>query len=127
MNNLIDNLFALQELEYPQHKTTPEATEKIKMLRELVPPPILGHYDRLLARNKKGVALVRNGVCCECHMRVAIGVLNTLMRRADIELCGSCGRYLYLPEAPAEPIATPAPEPPKPATRKRKPRATANA
>ena len=77
-------------------------------LRAKIPAPILGHYDRLLARGKKGVAIVSNQVCTGCHMSVPIGVITMLMRGEDIQLCDTCGRYLYLPA----PVAVPAAEPP---------------
>jgi len=126
MNTVIDQLFALQQVELQKSSKLPATETSIKELRALIPDPVLGHYDRLLARGKKGVALVRNGVCSECHMRVAIGVLATLMRREDIQLCGSCGRYLYLPaepESPAAPAATETKET-KPAPKRRKAKKT---
>jgi NMD protein affecting ribosome stability and mRNA decay len=43
------------------------------------------------------VAIVRNGVCTECHLKVAIGALASLAHETDIQLCGNCGRYLFLP------------------------------
>ncbi len=75
--------------------------ETVAELREKIPAQILGHYDRLVARGKKGVAVVRDQVCTGCHMRLPIGTITTLMRGDDIQLCDSCGRYLYLPD-PAE-------------------------
>ncbi len=132
MKNVIDQLFSLQQLEFPKRDKSPEGEARIQALRTAIPAPILGHYDRLLQRGKKGVAVIRNGVCTECHMRVAIGVLATVMRREDIQLCGNCGRYLYLPPEVPVPAATPAPAPAaaapeaKPAARKRKPKTVAN-
>ena len=58
----------------------------------------MAHYDRLADQGKKGVALLRNQTCTGCHMRLPIAVINTLMRGADIQICDSCGRYLYLLE-----------------------------
>jgi predicted nucleic acid-binding Zn-ribbon protein len=91
-----------------------------------VPPQIVAHYDRLVARGKKGVAIVRNQVCTGCHMRLPIGTINTLMQGHDIQLCDSCGRYLVLaepePAKPEEPVAQP-----KPAVKSRKRKALANA
>ncbi len=91
-------------------------------LRAEVPEPILGHYNRLIARKKKGVAVIRNQVCTGCQMRLPIGVITTLMRNEDIQLCDNCGRYLYLPETPEEnnPTAE-AKTVKKPKTRKPKP------
>jgi predicted nucleic acid-binding Zn-ribbon protein len=97
MTEALQNLLKLQALEFN------EITEKnrqshMTQLRTLVPPPILAHYDRLVARGKKGVAVVRNQVCTGCHMRLPIGLINTLMQGHDIQLCETCGRYLYLPD-----------------------------
>jgi hypothetical protein len=41
-------------------------------------------------------------------MRLPIGVITILMQDRDIQLCDSCGRYLYL-ELPAPASAEPAP------------------
>jgi len=118
MNELLQNLVRLQSLEFekPTEKTTDPA---IAELRAKIPSQILGHYDRLVARGKKGLAAVRDQVCTGCHMRQPIGVVSTLMHDTDIQLCDSCGRYLYL----AEPAPAGVPEPaakPKPAKKPRK-------
>jgi hypothetical protein len=103
MNATIQNLLKLQSIEFGDEKGS---AKLIADLRAAVPEPILGHYDRLRARDKKGVAVVRNQVCSGCHMRLPIGVITTLMQDRDIQLCDSCGRYLYLElqEVPAEPV-----------------------
>jgi predicted nucleic acid-binding Zn-ribbon protein len=116
MNATIQNLLKLQSIEFGDEKGS---EKQIADLRAGIPEPILGHYDRLRARDKKGVAVVRNQVCNGCHMKLPIGVITILMQDRDIQLCDSCGRYLYL-ELQTE-AATPVP-PPKPA-RKRKAKA----
>ncbi len=98
MNDLLQNLLKLQALEFNE-TTEKNPTARIQELRALIPVPILGHFDRLVARGKKGVAIVRNQVCTGCHMRLPIGTINTLMQGGDIQLCDTCGRYLYLPDA----------------------------
>ena len=117
MNELLQNLIKLQGIEFK------ETTEKIAgatvaELRVKIPAQILGHYDRLVARGKKGVTAIRGENCSSCHIRVPIGAIMTLKRGEDIQLCENCGRYLYLPEvSPVEPA--PPVVPPK---RGRKPR-----
>jgi predicted nucleic acid-binding Zn-ribbon protein len=109
MNTTIQSLLRLQSIEFGDEKGT---EKQIAELRGVIPEPILGHYDRLRARDKKGVAVVRNQVCTGCHMRLPIGVITTLMQDRDIQLCDSCGRYLYLelqapaaePVVPAKPV-----------------------
>ncbi len=124
MREILESLLKLQDLELGSK--TGDHSKEIRELRAKIPAPILGHFDRLLARGKKGVSTVHNGVCRECHMRVAIGVLATVMHGDDIQLCGTCGRYLYLPPEAAVATPAPAPAPAKPAA-KRKSRAVAHA
>ena len=99
MNELMQNLLKLQTLEFNETETNHAA--QIAELRGKIPTQILGHYDRLVARGKKGIAAVRNQVCTGCHMRQPLGLIMTLKHGTDIQLCDSCGRYLYLPEEPA--------------------------
>jgi len=123
MNAVLDNLLKLQALEFGE--VTGKNTEsQIEELRKIIPQPFLGHYDRLRAREKKGVALIRNQVCAGCHMTLPIGKVTIVMRGEDIQLCDNCGRYLYLAEAPeAAPAASePSVEAPVEAKKARKPR-----
>jgi uncharacterized protein len=118
MTDHILNLLKLQALDFNE---TADVQESQKAeLRNGIPQPVLAHYDRLVARGKKGVALVRNQVCTGCHMRLPIGTINTLMQKHDVQLCDSCGRYLYLADEPAAPAAEAAPAKPAPRPRKRK-------
>lgn len=116
-------LLRLQVLEFGQEQTKAVAAE-VAELRAKIPPQILGHYDRLRVRGKKGIVPVVNQVCTGCHMRLPLAVVMTLRHGEDIQLCDTCGRYLYLPEdaGEAEEIK-PAAETVKPKRRGRKPRA----
>jgi predicted nucleic acid-binding Zn-ribbon protein len=107
MKTLMQNLLELQTLEFGK-ATSPAIAATIADLRSKIPAPILGHYDRLRSRGKKGLAIVVNQVCTGCHMSVPIGAILTIKHGQDIQLCESCGRYLYLP---AEETAPPAEAP----------------
>jgi predicted nucleic acid-binding Zn-ribbon protein len=96
MRKLMESLLALQALEFGGRKTGKD--QEAKRLRARVPEMILAHFDRLLARGKRGVSVIRQGVCCECHLKLPVGTLVTLARGEDIQICGNCGRYLHLPE-----------------------------
>jgi predicted nucleic acid-binding Zn-ribbon protein len=122
MNSVLQDLLKLQSLEFGE--TTEKHIEaQAAELRGKIPQPFIGHYDRLRVRGKKGVAVVRNQVCTGCHMRLPIGTITVLMRGEDIQLCETCGRYLYLPDATetealnqaeaAKPVAKPAAKPRK--------------
>ncbi len=104
MKKLIENLLELQSLEFGGKAGT-EAESRIAKLRKEIPMQILAHYDRLMARGKKGVSIIRNQVCTACHVQVPRNTVLTLMHGEDIQICENCGRYLSLPENP------PAPEP----------------
>lgn len=120
MKILMQNLLKLQTLEFGETKDTQTATVVAK-LRRKIPPPILEHYDRLRVRGKKGVAAVQHQVCMGCHMQLPIGVIMTLKHGEDVQLCESCGRYLYLPEeVAAAPVTSPPVAKPARATRRRK-------
>jgi|SRR5690348_15143345 len=121
LNELLQNLIQLQALEFSEAEDK-DAEVAITELRAKIPSQILGHYDRLVAKGKKGITMVRDQVCTGCHMRVPIGGIISLKHGEDIQLCESCGRYLYLPPATeAEPAkaAEPAAQP-KPARKPRK-------
>jgi hypothetical protein len=117
MNELLQRLLEIQELQLVRNKK-PDRNPTLAALREKVPPQILAHLDRLLDRGKKGVATAHNGVCMECHMRIPIGDVATLMHGNDIQLCANCGRYLYLPKTEM-PSNQPPPAPPKPKRKKK--------
>lgn len=94
MRDIMDRLLAVQKLQI----TAGAAAGGLEKLRAEIPAPILAHFDRLGARGKKGVALVRNGVCSECHLRITAGKLvNLSANPGEVHLCDNCGRYLHLP------------------------------
>ena len=122
MKEIMKCLFELQALEF-EDTIHPDTEERIAELRAKIPAPILAHYDRLGDQGKKGVALLRNQTCTGCHMRLPVAVTMTLMHGKDIQLCDSCGRYLYLPETvPAAPPQTVSAAPEKPAKKAKKTR-----
>ena len=98
MNTILQNLLKLQALDFSE-ATGKNVEAQAAELRGTIPPAIISHYERLRVRGKKGIALVRNQVCTGCHMHVPIGQITVLMRGEDIQLCETCGRYLYLPDA----------------------------
>lgn len=97
MNEIMQYLFELQTLEFDEN-VRGDTENRIAKLRAKIPPPILDHYDRLGARGKKGLALIRHQICTGCHIQVPLGVVLNLKRGGSVCLCDNCQRYLYLPE-----------------------------
>lgn len=124
MKQILDNLLLLQNLELGIERVTAGAL-KPDELRKRIPAQILQHYDRLRARGKKGVALVRHGVCSQCHMQVAVGLLAMLLRQDNLYRCENCGAYLQQVEEQAAPLEMP-PRSVRPARRGRPPKASAH-
>jgi predicted nucleic acid-binding Zn-ribbon protein len=126
MNTIVEALYELQQLLLRKKTSAAAEHTRIRKLRELVPSPVLAHFDRLVAQGHRGVALVHHGVCGECHLRVSSATAASLVRPDEIFLCENCGCYLLL--APEESIAAGARAAPvKPSGRpaRRKPVATA--
>ena len=101
MQKIMQQLFELQALEF-EKIIPPEQAPHVAALRAAIPAPILAHYDRMMARGKKGVALLHHQTCSGCHMQVPLGVVLNLKRGEDVRLCETCQRYLYLPVDPLE-------------------------
>lgn len=95
----MQNLLKLQTLEFSEAQEKNTAA-MVAELRGKIPPQILAHYDRLRVRGKKGLVPVNHQVCSGCHMRLPLAVIMTLKHDEDIQLCDTCGRYLYLSNEP---------------------------
>ena len=105
MMQVLESLLQLQALELGKDAGSPGA--RTEELRKKVPPQILQHFERLRARGKKGIAFVRHGVCGQCHMQVAVGLLAMLHREDNVYRCENCGAYLCLAEEPAPVLEMP--------------------
>jgi hypothetical protein len=98
MKQVMEKLLALQKLELDTKPLTLKNAAEILKLREQLPAAILSHFDRLVDRGKKGVAIACKGVCGECHLRLPSGTMAALVYTNEVHLCDNCERYLYLPE-----------------------------
>jgi predicted small lipoprotein YifL len=118
MKDIIKTLLELQALPLSVEPLSMAEKSRVNGLRAQVPKPILDHFDRLIAHGKTGVAVVQNGVCCGCHLRICSGTFAILTHRTDLCICDNCGRYLYLPPSGSEAAAEKPPKKRKPAQKK---------
>jgi hypothetical protein len=98
----------LSDLDLNIHSSTPGTgdgtgdgtiTERINVLRGLIPTSMLQHYDHLKSRGKRSVAPVTRGVCGSCHLAFPSGVLANLRRmRETLNVCINCGAFVYVVE-----------------------------
>jgi hypothetical protein len=76
-------------------------------------PPALARRFEQISRARDGIALaaIDAGACGACHVRLRPQVISLARRSADIVLCDSCRRILYVPpEEPAQGEADDKPE-----------------
>lgn len=74
--------------------------EKRAPLLELLPRPILNHYERIRAgRGGMALALLKDGACSECSAHIPSQRAMEIRMMNDFYLCEVCGRILvYRPE-----------------------------
>jgi hypothetical protein len=108
MRILVESLLCSQEilLRHPLNSQLRQTT--LQTLQDRVPASVLAHFLRLVAQERKGVAVVRHGVCSECHLRVPVGVVAALRKPKDLHLCENCGSYLLLDAAELAAVESPA-------------------
>src|SRR5258706_5522627 len=124
---IVETLLAVQKMKLQTRTLIPAQVEEAQRLCATVPAGLLEQFNRLLQRGKNAVAVVRNGVCSECHLQLPSGTLAGLAYTTEIHLCNNCGRFLYLPknEPPGSHRAAALPPPAKvPVNRSRKRAAT---
>jgi hypothetical protein len=95
---IMESLLALQRIKLQNRRLLPEQESECERLRANVPAAVLEKFDRLVSRGRKAVAIVRNGVCSECHLLLPLGSRAGLACMNEIHVCDNCGRYLSLPE-----------------------------
>lgn len=93
---LMEQLLKVQELQFLKG-LNPEKHPELKQLRAGIPAQMLSHADRMFSRDKKAVAIIEHSVCTACRMGLPTGTVLKVRQGADIQICGNCGRYLYLP------------------------------
>lgn len=96
MKTVIESLLRAQPLLRSGNWDGTEQQAILKGLRSRIPAQILAHYLRALESDRSGVALVRHGVCGDCHIRVPAATVANLSDYKDVHLCENCGCYLML-------------------------------
>ncbi len=100
---------AQKELAAAEKEVAVEVSQIERRLKELsaaraeavkpVDPKYLAQYNRVLERLRgHALAAVEDGTCQGCFMSVTSQMLSTLMMGAEIVLCKSCQRILYIPD-----------------------------
>jgi len=123
LSSLLDILRRLNQLQRnPQSESMEtlspdEVSQAVEDLRKKLPTSLLGHHDRMIARGRPSLTLVRNGVCGACHLHLPRGHHRaTSGPQQELDLCDHCGVFLERPTE-AIPAAEPGDKPAKPKRR----------
>jgi predicted nucleic acid-binding Zn-ribbon protein len=99
---IIQSLIELQSIARASKSAHPVATASISprqiALRAQVPNAILGHFDRMLAIGRAGVAPLRNGICGGCHIRIPRAHVAGIRVSHELDVCDQCGTFIYSEE-----------------------------
>lgn len=100
---IIQALKELQSIARASKSAKPVATASLSprqiALRAQVPTAILGHFDRMLAIGRSGVAPLRDGVCGGCHIRIPRAHVAGIRVSHELDVCDQCGTFIYSEEA----------------------------
>ncbi|MDB6003345.1 MAG: chromosome segregation protein, partial [Prosthecobacter sp.] len=94
-----DELKNLEERGVGVKKRLEDLNAERATLAEPIDPDSLDLYTRIF--NKKGDAAIvpmENAMCGGCHMKVVVGVIQSLKQSESLTQCEACGRILYLVE-----------------------------
>ena len=68
-------------------------------LAEPIDPDALDLYNRIfIKKGDSAVVPMENAMCGGCHMKVVVGVIQSLKQSVSLTQCEACGRILYLVE-----------------------------
>jgi hypothetical protein len=116
MHDLSELLAALKKLnelqcppraEWTKAYSPDERRVLMDSLRAQLPTSLLGHHDRSVARGRRSLTQVQNGVCGACHLRLPRDHFRPNTGH-DLDVCDNCGIFLEWPQPSI--TATPAPE-----------------
>ncbi len=94
-----EELKALEERGVGVQKRLDELTAERQQISVPVEEDVLDLYTRIFT--KKGDAAVvpmENAQCGGCHMKVVVGVIQSLKQSESLTQCEACGRIMYLVE-----------------------------
>ncbi len=99
---IIKSLQELQSIARVSTSVRPVAkvafTPRQIVLREQVPTAILGHFDRMLAQGRTGIAPLRKGVCGGCHIRLPRAHMAGMRGSLELDVCDQCGAFIFAEE-----------------------------
>ncbi|WP_027625059.1 zinc ribbon domain-containing protein [Clostridium lundense] len=69
--------------------------KEMSSIRSKLPSDILEDFDYIKSQKKVAVALLQNGVCAGCKIKVSSLTIDELNKKSGIVHCDNCGRILW--------------------------------
>ena len=89
----------LQERDLAQKLETLQQ-ERAQLL-PLIDAPLLSQYERIRRHRPQAVAMVEQGACQGCYVRIPPQMLNEIRKGLVVHPCPSCSRLLFMVETPS--------------------------
>lgn len=90
---------------------TDELVAKVGRLAAKLDAEAAGLYARLSAKNRIFMSPLSKGNCSACGLAVPTSLLQHVISKDRMIVCGSCGRILYVPDVKATGVRTEEPDP----------------
>ncbi|AKU89954.1 zinc ribbon domain-containing protein [Vulgatibacter incomptus] len=96
---LVDEMKSLRAAMEVQDAARKVLDEKRAEAAKAVPAQTLKRYEQIVKRRSSVIVPVVSGACNGCHMNLPPQLNNQLRTNARIDVCPSCSRMIYSPEA----------------------------
>jgi len=90
---------------------TEELSVQVQNLVTTLGPEAAALYKRLVSKDRIFLSPLAKGNCSACGMKIPMATLQHVLGRDRLEVCGGCGRILYVPEVKATGIRMDEPDP----------------
>jgi len=88
-----------------------ELSEQLRKIVAQLEPDMAAVYTRLSMKNRIFMSPLSKGNCSACGLKIPTSILQHVLGKKRLTLCGSCGRVLYVPEVKATGIRMAEPDP----------------
>lgn len=67
----------------------------IESIKKIIPEKLLKEYNDIKSSKGTAVAVIKEGICSGCKMKVSAMTLDQISKNKEKVLCDNCGRILY--------------------------------
>ncbi len=94
-NNFYDYKEASNKKISNAHNELKKYNANIENIKKTIPEKILKEYTQIKYSKGTAIALIKNGICSGCKMKVSAMTMDQISKNKEKVLCDNCGRILY--------------------------------